>query len=347
MKRIYSIDFLKLLFAYLIAFSHININLPGAACAVVFFFIISGYFLSKKFYSKKQKNANNTYNGALYTIDHMKSLYPHYIFSLIVMFAYFCARNIYCAYMGYASAIPFTSMLSKIYSMLPEIFMVQNIGFYDGGMNYPLWQVCALLICGYFIYTLLCYNEKLSINIIFPLAIILIQVFLTNNSFDPFGTVSMWYIPLLRAFSAISYGVLLYRFLQSEYYIKNISKHKTVLNICSVIALICLFVFKDNNILLITSAFIVASFGDPSSWFNVIFNRKIFRCFGEFSYAIYLNHALVIWFVNDFKEGIFDVLNMDESTWKVGLLFFVLLTAYSILTTFFIRMLKRKFQHKS
>ena len=37
MKRIYSIDFLKLLFAYLIAFSHININLPGAACAVVFF----------------------------------------------------------------------------------------------------------------------------------------------------------------------------------------------------------------------------------------------------------------------------------------------------------------------
>lgn len=342
MGRIYSIDFFKLLFAYIIAYSHLSIYLPGMNSSVVFFFMISGYFLAKKYYGKKRAGEVDSYSGARYTLDHVKSLYPHYILSLAIMFAYFCIRNVYYIFIGNPQAISLPEMLKKLYYTLPEIFMVQNIGFYDGGMNYPLWQVCTLLICGYFIYALLCHNEKLSVNIIFPLSIILIQVFLTKNSVDPFGTVSMVYIPLIRAFCAISYGVLIYRLLQSEFCINVINKHKTFINVCSILALITIFVYSDYNILYITAVFVFAGLTDRSSWLNAVLNRKLFRNFGEFSYSVYLNHALVIWIINDFKQEIFAILHTSETQLKISIIFFILLTLYSIATMYITKAFKKK-----
>lgn len=340
MKRIYSIDFFKLLFAYLIAFSHFNISLPGANRAVIFFFIISGYFLGKKFY-QKSASTKNSYSGVQYTIDHLKTLYPHYILSLILIFSYFIIKNVYYILIDSTSAYSVSVLLQRTYALLPEIFLVQNIGFFEGGMNYPLWQVCALLICGYFIYTLLYYNEKKSTNIIFPAAIILIQTYLKSVT-DIFGTVGMFYIPLLRAFSAISFGVLIFKFLDSRYYKENILKHKNTMNICSVIALVSVFIGSYNDIFLIVVIFIIAALVEPTSWLNKVFNKKIFRKAGIFSYSIYLNHALVIWFVNDFQPEIFSIFNISETKLSSGLFFFVVLTIYSLITTSVVECFKQK-----
>lgn len=345
MKRIYSIDFFKLLFAYLIAFSHFNINLPGANIAVVFFFIISGYFLGKKFYLKSA-STKNSYSGVQYTIDHFKTLYPHYIFSLMLMFSYFIFKNVYYILIDSAFACSISALLQKTYDLLPELFLVQNIGFFNGGMNYPLWQVCALLICGYFIYTLLYYNEKKSTNIIFPAAIILIQTYLKGVT-DIFGTAGMFYIPLLRAFSAISFGVLICKFLNSSYYKENILKYKNTMNICSVMALVSVFMGSHNDIFLIIAVFIIAALVDPTSWLNKVFNNKIFRKAGIFSYSIYLNHALVIWIVKDFQPEIFSIFNINETKLSSGLFFFVVLTVYSLITTSVVEYLKQKNLKKS
>lgn len=341
MKRIYSIDFFKLLFAYLIALSHTSIRIPGYECAVVFFFILSGYFLARKFYNKKA--ANIPYSGAQYTLDHIKSLYPHYILSLAVMFVYFFLRNTYYIHAGIPAAVPWADMPAKIYNLIPELFMMQNIGFYDGGLNYPLWQISTLVISGYFIYTLLRYNEKLSTQIIFPVAILLIQVYLKGD-IDTFGTVGIFYIPMVRAFSAISFGVLVFKLLHSEVYTKNFAQHKLTLNICSILALITVFVLHDNQILLITSVFIIAALIEPTSWLNKIFNHKIFSSFGELSYAVYLNHALVIWIMDDFVQEIFHRLNIPSTMLVNGIVFFVGLTVYSVITTSLIKILKKKRQ---
>ena len=79
--RIYSIDLLKFIFAYLVVFAHMDINYPGASVAVDFFFVFSGFFLAKKFYSKSVDNPKD-YNQFCYTADHVKRLYPQYVFSL-------------------------------------------------------------------------------------------------------------------------------------------------------------------------------------------------------------------------------------------------------------------------
>lgn len=343
MKRIYSIDFFKLLFVYLIALSHIDIRIPGYECAVVFFFILSGYFLARKFYSKKA--ANIPYSGAQYTLDHIKSLYPHYILSFAVMLAYFCVRNAYHIHTGITTATPWADMPTKIYNLIPELFMMQNIGFFDGGINYPLWQVSTLVISGYFIYTLLRYNEKLSTQILFPVAILLIQVYLKGD-IDTFGTVGIFYIPMVRAFSAISFGVLVFKLLHSEIYAKNFAQHKLALNICSILSLVTVFVFHDNQILLITSVFIIAALVEPTSWLNKIFNHKIFSSFGELSYAVYLNHALIVWFMYDFAPDIFRVLSIPSNTFITGAVFFTGLTVYSVITLALVKLFKKKREMK-
>ena len=95
MKRIYSLDFIKLLFAYIIAFGHFGLSLsPGAYATVQIFFIISGYFLATKFYRKSHGESNKKYNQINYTIDHIKSLYPHYIFSLLILALYLLLQQV-------------------------------------------------------------------------------------------------------------------------------------------------------------------------------------------------------------------------------------------------------------
>ena len=95
MKRIYSLDFFKLLFAYLIALGHFGVNVsPGGGITVQLFFIISGFFLGKKFYEKRNAGQLSEYNQWVYTKEHIKSLFPHYIFSLCVLALYFFAENV-------------------------------------------------------------------------------------------------------------------------------------------------------------------------------------------------------------------------------------------------------------
>ena len=63
-KRIYSIDVLKLVFAYIIAFFHFGTTIaPGPTVAVQVFFIISGFFLGKKFYARSFADGGKSYSA--------------------------------------------------------------------------------------------------------------------------------------------------------------------------------------------------------------------------------------------------------------------------------------------
>lgn len=68
--------------AYVVAFGHVKMPIrPGSTVSVQIFFILSGFFLAKKFYSREE-----TYSAWDYTLDHVRSIYPHYAFSCTVLF---------------------------------------------------------------------------------------------------------------------------------------------------------------------------------------------------------------------------------------------------------------------
>lgn len=345
MQRIYSLDCLKLLFAYLVAFAHFGAAVPVSGGLVVrLFYIISGFFLARKFCEKKQTGKIEEYTQWHYTADHIKSLYPHYVFSLIMLGLYYVLEKA-VTFWRQPSISQLSAIAKDLYGLIPEFFLLQNAGFFGGGINYPLWQVCLLVICGYFIYGLLCANEKLSRDLIFPAAILMIQAFLETD-IPPWGIKGFFYVPILRAFSPLCIGVLAYYLTQTAVYQRITISKRWLLDLGSVYALITFFLYKDyNNIFLITFVVVILALYDEKTWLNKLLNKKIFKRFAPFSYAIYLNHALIIEVLD---ERIFPrlsrMLDCTLTETHKNLLFFIVLTVYSVITLVLVKNTKHFFK---
>lgn len=333
MKRIYSIDVLKLLLAYVIAFFHFGTTVsPGPTITVQIFFIISGFFLAKKFYSRS--HGKEGYDQWNYTLDHVKSIYPHYLLSLVILFLYMLARSVLYLVLDF-SWDALKEILLNFYNQIPDLLLLQSAYHVHDSLNYPMWQLSALLIAGYFVYGLLCWNEKLSRKLIFPAAILMIQSLLYAGV-DIEANYGFFYVPLLRAFSPMCIGVLAYYFTTTPYY-ETLKKKKVLFNLAVLYSLVTIVAYKEYaNIFLFTTAVVLWGCWDESSWINALLNRKIFRHFGNFSIAIYLNHALISRFL---QARVFLPLENSGAgvpKWQQNIVYFVLLTVYSVITLFLV-----------
>ena len=85
------------------------------------------------------------------------------------------------------------------------------------------------------------------------------------------------------------------------------------------------------------SVIIIVAMTIEESWLNLVLNKKCFRHFGDLSYAIYLNHALIIWLVNDFKEEITRIFHVTNNERNGIILFGSVLIIYSIFTTIIVK----------
>lgn len=349
MKRIYSIDLLKLYFAFVIAFGHFELSLPGDSFAVKLFFVISGFFLAKKFYSKSYIDeglftSQKRYSHKEYTLDHIKQLYPDYLFALLVM--------VVCSIAKISSSL-FTQPISTVYLIIrefyrsiPEIFMIQEAGFFSNSFNYPAWQLCTIIICGYFIYTMLYYCEKLSTELIFPVLFIFFETYWIIGR-DPFAVLA-GFIPstLARGFAMMALGVLIYKFSESSVYAHMKSK-KLLYNIFSLFVIAGLFIFKlYNGIHIIGMAVIVLYLYNIESWANILLNRSIFKGCGKLSYSIYLNHAVVIYCIRNFIDLLSTRYNISVSFNVACIVFGVVLTLYSVFTIWLVNKIKLYFAKK-
>lgn len=336
MKRIYTLDLLKLVFAYVIAFFHFGINIaPGPTITVQIFFIISGFFLAKKYYTRS--HGRDDYSHWNYTIDHIKGLYPHYLFSYCAYFLYETAREV-LVFLREPAMESIRAIFLRLYDQVPNLCFLQSAFYFHDNMNYPVWQISALVIASFFVYGLLCHNEKLSRTLLFPAAILMIQSIL-HSGVDLFENYGPFYMPLLRAFSPLCIGVLTYYFTTTPYY-EKLKQHKVAFNLAAIYALVMIFVFNTHaNIFLITTPVLILSCYDERSWLNAIFNRKIFRHCGRFSYAIYLNHALIARFVLARVVPGAERMGLSLPLWQQGAIFFCLLSIYSVCTLWLVEKL--------
>ena len=339
-RRIYTIDVFKLVFAYLIALSHDKTELPGiSGLGVELFFIISGFFLAQKYLAKQKEGAG--YTPLAYTRDHIRRLYPHYLFSLIVLFLYLLAEDIFSLLKGAPDAPAVKDLFYRLYALVPEALMLQNTGFFGGGINYPLWQVTQTVIAGYFIYALLYRFKKFSVEVLFPLFILLIYAYLSTGV-DIWATDGFFYAPLLRAIAPMSLGVLVCFIAHSRFY-DALKNRRLLFDAAGLLAPICLFCFRlYRNIHLISAAVLLLCCMDPSSLLNRLLNRRIFAQFGELSYAIYLNHAAVIYAMDNFAPRFCRLFGVCLPTWMQYVLFLLLLSGYSVATMLLIRRFCRR-----
>lgn len=339
MKRIYSLDLLKLVFAYIIAYFHFGVTIsPGPTPAVQIFFILSGFFLARKYYSRSHGDPQKTYNQWNYTLDHVKSIYPHYLFSLVVIFLYMLARSV-LEFLKSPALEKLGAIALDLYNQIPDLLLLQSAYTFHDSYNYPLWQLSALVIAGYFVYGLLCCNEKISRQLVFPAAILMIQSLL-NSGVDIWSNYGLFYVPLLRAFSPLCIGVLAFYFTTTPYY-SMIKSRRVLFNLAVLLSLISIFAFGEHaNIFLFTTVVLIWGCYDESSWINALLNRKIFRYCGSFSYAIYLNHALISRFLQARVLS-----RVEMGSWIQNVLYFVVLTIYSVITLVIIEKWKGRKKH--
>lgn len=336
MKRIYSLDFLKLFFAYIIAFYHFGWELsPGPVITVQIFFIVSGFFLGKKFYAKSHADCGETYGPWQYTLDHAKSIYPIYLFSVLAFFCFLFARS--ALYFVLEPTLEkFSAMALDIYNQIPDLLFLQSAYRFHESFNYPLWQVSALLIAGFFVYGLLCQNEKLSRNLLFPAAILMIQCLLYYGQADLWGSWGPFYVPLLRAFSPLCIGVLTYVFTTTPYY-GTLKRHKTAFNLATLYGLAAIFAYGDRaNIFLLSAALLVLNCWDETSWLNKLLNRSIFRHCGKLSLSIYVNHALIARILEA------RLYHSTMAPWMKNTLYFAAVTAWSVLALVIVETLRKR-----
>lgn len=326
MKRLYSLDLFKLVFAYVIAFFHFGSPIaPGPTVTVQLFFFISGFFLARKYYARSHCDSGATYSGWNYTLDHVKSHYPHYLFSYIAFLLYNTARALIYLLKS-PSLTQLREILLSFYDQIPNLLFLQSAYTFHDNMNYPLWQLSALIIGGYFVYTLLCTREKLSRTLLFPAAILmLLSLRASGVDFDTnYGPI---YIPLLRAFCGLGYGVLIYHFTTTPYW-AALRSRRNLFNLASLLSVLCIFFFADHgNIHFITGALLILGCWEESSWLNLLLNRPLFRHAGKLSLSIYVNHALICRFIQGFLSS-----RLSLSPLGQNLFYFALLTAYSVFT---------------
>lgn len=331
MKRLYSLDFLKLVFAYVIACFHFGRTIaPGPTVTVQIFFFISGFFLARKYYARSHADGGIRYTPWNYTLDHVKGIYPHYVFGYAAYLLYETARTA-GEMLRSPSLEQVREVIVSFYDQIPNLLFLQSAYHFHDNRNYPLWQLSALVIGGYFVYTLLCHNERLSRQLIFPAGILMV-LSLRHSGIDLDGTFGFFYMPLLRAFCGLSFGALVYFFTTTPYY-ETVKKNRILWNLAVLLAPVCIFAFAEHaNIHFVTGAVLILGCFDERSWLNRLLNHKIFRHCGKLSLSIYINHALICRFTQGFLFSRLESRGLLTGESSRFAAYLVILTVYSVIT---------------
>jgi len=306
---------LKLIFAISIALVHGSfsqwINLVNAGMVVDMFFALSGFFLVGSFQSKKYINAWH------YTGKKLKRIYPYYLFAFVVLFAGSRVFNRYGPVM----------MITEFFTLLPEMFLLQNVGIFSGGINYPLWQLSTLFVATHILFSLLHWNEHAALNVICPVISICSFTAMANitggTDVDPWGVMgNVVYVPLLRAMGAVSLGMFVHYPVMRI--LKRLEKSSLpsmpwLVSAGGVAAFGVLWLNRNSYAVMIPLFCIVICFLYRKSVFTVLFEKPVFAGLEKLSLAVYLNHSLIIYLLR--RAAVFESIISSTYAEPVFLLF--------------------------
>lgn len=280
------LDFYRIVFTLIICLHHFqgvfNMSfLANGYIGVEFFFILSGFFLYKSFKKHRDESAIG------YTTKKLKRLYPEYIVAFMLFFLLRVMQN-----RG--------DIISYIIKAISEITLIQNIGVFKGGINYPLWYLSVLIFAGYIIFEILKKNEDTFIKIISPIFIVFTFSLLNylGKGLENWNIMYGLYLPLLRGTAEMCIGILSAKFIESKYF-TQITDHKNICYIIEILTyvflsyiIICQNEFEIYSIVFIPILICIAN--NPSSISSKVFNRNIFGKVGKITYSMYVNHAIFI-----------------------------------------------------
>jgi len=312
-KKNNAIEFYRIIATFVICIHHmqgkcgLGIFTNGDLC-VDFFFMLSGVFLAGSF------NRENEHSGSRYFIRRVQRLYPEYLFATIVAIA------------SYAFIGKF-----DISKALSELFMVQNIGLFSGGYNYPCWYLSTLMFSSFVVYELLKNKKDIFIKVISPVVVVAGYTYIFQNWTDNFiwsfqGCIS---IPMLRCFCGLILGVFIL-YCSTCIFVKNIN---IVIGTIGEIACLAITgvglvsdIFTESIIVITFAVLIFLTYNQCGIISKTLFSINKISDISDYSYSVYLNHGIFANLLDTINRS---ALHMGKS---LILVYIVFVIVYSVIS---------------
>ena len=229
----------------------------------------------------------------------MKRLYPHYIFSFMLMFFWTLLKTPQWHNIGKITFFANTFIeLLGLQILLPYSSLINGIG----------WYVSVIILLVPLLIALIIINEKLAYFLSFIMSISVYSFFISKWTHVDFGFVWIGFMNggLLRGIGGLFAGILLF-YVYSH--VKNIQFNKITYNLFSFLQIlfICfIFVYSwnyrqkknaDAILIILIAVCILMSFIDNGFLTNKLIKnekiKKIIKHFGKLSYPIYLYQTFV------------------------------------------------------
>lgn len=320
-----SIDFFRFFFMVIICIYHYGIHVgprfQHGYMGVEFFFIVSGIFLYNSYLKKKESSPLD------YFVSRVRRLWGQYLLALlfywIVYLIWMIIQRVDFDFENYSLRL------------LSDSFMLQGLGLSFRGLCTPMWYVGSLVVAGTLVFSLLSCNEKLSIRVLLPFGSLLGYTYMTaQGTFDfYYSYYGVMFIPILRAYSGIAFGVLLGAI--SEKKNEELRESRTLIDVMSVlsVALLLIYVSRDvrvdghtytDNLLLLFICIVILACLTRDSLFHRVFKSRCWKSLGGITYEMLLIHSPIMILVN-FCRKFFP---MHEWIWLTIFLVVVILCSY-------------------
>ncbi|MDY3793055.1 MAG: acyltransferase family protein [Oscillospiraceae bacterium] len=296
------IDFYRFIFALIIVIHHAmwldgryvgdienKVFFRGGYSAVEFFFILSGFLLSKKAYDNQMDDriGEKTWNEIFKRI---KTMYPAFIIAYVIAFSlkyYFNGGNLF----------------GMISSSVGELTLLLGAGFSFGDVIIgPIWYFSDLLISILLLFPLMKKYKKTFSTIIAPIIVILGYGYLAMSfkhlaiTIDQLGIICGG---ILRGCCGVALGNVIF-YLSLKDRIDFTKFGKIVLKLFEITCFILVIFFMNKHsgdyfdfieIMLFAIIILLAFKYDYN---NKIFNNKITSVLGEYSAILYVVHYSLI-----------------------------------------------------
>lgn len=333
------LNLLRFLFSLWICLYHWGGAFSGGYLAVCFFFTLSGFLVLHHLdMSNNSTVSNDVYSNCLHFLKRkISKLYPHFLFSFIILFILKVV------------ILDKVSLSDALTTSFWELTFLQNIGLTSSGVliNTVTWYLSAQIIAGYFVYYLLLRCYKLYLYIIAPLSIIFAFCYF-HQRFGHLGTASQLTLitttGMILGFACMSLGCIAYKLyvylntlLNKSNLFLRILQTIFELIIIGIAGILCYKAGRSDKdfVLVMLIAILYISVFFNSSYVSTVLNKKHIRTvsnqLGRLSYAIFLNHFAVIYFLKYCWSPLH-----TESYWKNAGVFLGITFVYSLATQFFV-----------
>ena len=297
----------KFLFAIMVVLRHIEASntyfenykytFIAGSIAVDFFFIVSGYLMTKKAMSKdvkKEELGTETYD---YIAKKVKAFFPYVLTAIIITI-------ITKIFMSHKISTP--NLVNYIF----DIMMIPMLLIRHARILGIEWYISAMLLGMMILYPLILKHKKNFLYIIAPLVSLFILGFISrmDGSLAGVDIYYFGYLPkgLIRAAAVLCLGSITYLITEKITQYDYTFFAKIILTIIEVMGLASIFYIVNVPgahekygfiMLMIFVISIAVAFSEKSLSFNIC-NNKLFYYLEKISLPVYLNHMWVIDLLN-------------------------------------------------